>query len=511
MFQGINEYNVEYIQCVPQDFTPAFAIKMATNKNIMIRIKPLVKEIFLDERCASVLGGILNDDELENYKIAYSFVHSCEENKENYELFAELWEKEFPMLIDEITRIILTEIAAVNIADLMHSLSIRVEENTVRYQDIFCIFGWLVNAGMKLCFDEDAAVKELFGSYLSLFARDCNLDEAFSQFFKIKNTRIQRKTLIRRFASGEEKYNNKIKECQLDKKLLPSYDFMYKLDDIFTQAAAHGGLNPYNLPPKRVLGPEQLNEWDGETYKYYHIDDRLKLTEYEASLLNYIEDIMEVFQEKLLDTTINAIRKYAIPINANDAEVNDVKTNDDVPSAELIEEIKQLKEKNHNLKAIMAEKDERFAAVDSRLKGSISQINELEKKNRELEKLLYQALFNKNTEQTTELSEFAKKRLYESVGVIVGGHSTPTTKLLQYMPRWTVIENDNLVRNNWAAFKNAELVVVQTNYMPHGIYYQAMDMIEDKSKLIFTFNNNVDLILNKIIEKLDELDGMKSA
>ena len=101
-----------------------------------------------------------------------------------------------------------------------------------------------------------------------------------------------------------------------------------------------------------------------------------------------------------------------------------------------------------------------------------------------------------------ELTEEIMKTLYDTKGVIVGGHRNLINKLLKYLPQWTVIEVDRGVKNNWGALRAATLIIMNTEYISHGLYNQAMGNINEKKNIIFNRKNNIEKILREIYIKV---------
>lgn len=143
------------------------------------------------------------------------------------------------------------------------------------------------------------------------------------------------------------------------------------------------------------------------------------------------------------------------------------------------------------------------------------EIKKLERENRRLNQQLENEKLNKNEliglreymfSQEIEQNEEKNMpidydKLNEYKCTVFGGHSSWQLRLKEKINQWNYVSVDTL-NFDTNLVGNVDYIIVNVNYMSHGMYYKIIENIKEQ-KIIYVNNNNIDICLHDISQNLD--------
>ena len=469
-----------------KDFLPIFAIKMATNQRAVDELSVINVEqsAKLPMVSKSVLNGILSNEMLEYYKRAYAFLYQAQFHEDYREIARNMWDCCFSDILQHAK-----EIAAATNEFRLDNLYHLMCDNS--FLDSLCVCGVLSSTTSITC--SEMIRTDIFGAYLELFTNDCNIDTEFSQFLDIPNSVLYRKYLLFKLNLDEHEYGSSKKKIKNDANGI-SFDVNYRLEDTLLKSLIKNGFNPYSIK-------HRIKEVD---YSPPTISRHLSV--YDKLVFDKKQEAVIVKTEELLFYLMDELRNVC-PIQYIPIEQIQIPDKKEPEESEQIKEIQELTEQLNNLKR----KNDLLMQKVSKQENTIRVLREEVQKECQLKvvamnekKALEDLVCSIHSDENAQpiLDTNVINLLYQSKGVIIGGHQHFVNKLKPYLPLWTIIDTNNAAKGNWSAIKEAQVVVIQTQYLAHNTYYQAMNLIENKDKVIFTKQNNVFFVLKDIYLKL---------
>lgn len=490
----MNEKNFR-LNATLESLFPVLAIRMATRVESARNFLSKTENVVHEEHCCepadplycSKMAGDFTDAELEQYRQVYSVLKgSLNDDRKKREVLC-AWKKENPEIEREMQEMKMVEYnKVINLGIYFSS-----KRGKIYAADALCAIALLLEEGFS--FESTLFTTILFyGGFLEKFSRDCDVDSDLHQLFAIPNSVILRKHLLSEMKIKQTIFSDKTKE--IENSL--SFGMEYMLEDIFIQTSIENGYNPNIFKRQQPDRGNKLNT-DSEMKRRCSIKDRFNLSKEENTILNKVKFLLDIF----------ALQSKTIAQPKQKEEVSE-KPDEPVLELELLndEMERKVSELRRRVKILECEsriKQNEVNKVKKALEEQRKYCYELEEEKRILEKALFD-LIDEPVESSYdfEITEEALNELWNSKGVIVGGHRNLINKLLSYLPQWTVIEVERGVKNDWNTLKGASLIIINTEYISHGIYNQAMRSIKDKSSIIFNRQNNVVKILQKVYEKI---------
>lgn len=473
-----------------KDFMPIFAIKMATNQHAMMELlkHKINGEFTPNALYKSVLNGLMDNKMLSNYKIAYTFLYQAQFDEEMKRIVTDIWNMAFKNLINESIKIQRkirqSQKRELDLAEFGELYENHYSANLI---DILCICGCISSTIEIKC--NNLIKVSIFGSYFELFANDCDIDKEFSRFFDIPNTVLYRKYLISKLYIDEENYKQSHYKKENDANGI-RFDIHYFMEDKFLKTMVRLGINPYYFKNKIKEPTFPILEED----RMHSIQDRLIINQQEKSIALKSVALLQKLLISFLKMNEAERHPVALPVQEREKEKK--------PIENTQFNYEEIKRKNDMLIQRSHEQEQTIKILQEKLKKE----SELKENALREVSVLEHLIYDMNYEEAADvvLDETVINKLRESKGVIIGGHQHYLNKLKQYLPLWTIIDTNNVSKGNWAAIKEAEVVLIQTRYLSHNVYYLTMNTIEDKSKVIFNKRNNIMYILNEVYRKLAE-------
>lgn len=184
-------------------------------------------------------------------------------------------------------------------------------------------------------------------------------------------------------------------------------------------------------------------------------------------------------------------------------------------------EMGALKKEVNQLKSEVSTLEERSKQLtqseSARNMALLQKNNQLQKEINQLNELLIQT--RSNTKEIVALREYvfnlSKETLYESLdtandadlsvlgsvkGMIVGGHDNWQNKIKEYIPSWKMIKA-GVNTLDIEVVQNCDVVIFNTGYLNHSLYYKIIDMIRNKKiRIGYVSNTNIQKTLNELID-----------
>lgn len=242
-----------------------------------------------------------------------------------------------------------------------------------------------------------------------------------------------------------------------------------------------------------------------------------------------VEDILisySVFEPKLANGEIMDINDYMVfashlklMMKSYNSAVNLYhKTNQET----LFDELKIKEEKLHQISESLQEKEYKLEQLKQEMVKTVSSISEecetLKLQNKklliEIEQLkkgkseldaLREFMFSQQTEDEQDLLnvETDSSCLSEINAIVIGGHPNWQNKMKELLPtNWTFISGDK--RKIDKKLLEKDLIIFNTNYLNHPLYYFVMDNIENR-KICYVTKVDCNACLNEIIKATEKM------
>lgn len=484
--------NMYQLKCTLDEFFPVLAIKMAEKENAT---RSFINETFNitqehydvfenDPLFKSMLSGVFTDNELERYRKIYRILKGAVTDQKQRRKVFNAWKNANPEIIQEITE--MQKIENKRVIDLGVYFCMRNE--SLYAINSLCAIALMLDEGYS--FEANLFMTVLFyGEFFANYAKDCDVDTDIPQFFSIPNSIVLRKHLLNEMRIKQAAY--------ADTSSPIPFEMEYMMEDIFIKIAINYGINPNIIRSGKCCHDEFNMISDDPIKKRYSVRDRCSLTQEEDAILDKIKTLLPL----LLQQNNTSMQPYSAEMKQPE-EIEGASAILESSEDETIEIYHEQTKRIQSLLKELKSKDLELKKVKKVLEEKEQQCKDLMLEKTVLHKTILDMFDSTEDCLEYELTEEIMKTLYDTKGVIVGGHRNLINKLLKYLPQWTVIEVDRGVKNNWGALRAATLIIMNTEYISHGLYNQAMGNINEKKNIIFNRKNNIEKILREIYIKV---------
>lgn len=182
-------------------------------------------------------------------------------------------------------------------------------------------------------------------------------------------------------------------------------------------------------------------------------------------------------------------------------------------------ELGNIKRELENCKSLLnSEKEKNSFLIQQQKKSAQSLIEENEKLRRENQRMKAEIEKMQNdSKEVIALREYVFKennsieiedngidldlsKLNNLKGVIIGGHPNWQNKMKEKLPNWTFIDA-NVSRINSSLLKDKNIVIINTVYLNHALYYGVMNYIRNEDcALGYVSSTNVELSIKEVYE-----------
>ena len=265
----------------------------------------------------------------------------------------------------------------------------------------------------------------------------------------------------------------------LDRKLLP-FDFICELENI-DLVSITSSVKMTESDIKNIISVFlNYNKYDSVVDVDYK-----ELYKFVVNSMNFMYLAREYKNSKKFFFK-NLQEELKFSVDENNRKLSELEKN----NLSLKEELKKLKNENELLKN---ENNSLTNEID-KFKNSNTRLELIELRNK---------LFENNKDNFIENLDEIDINLNDYKGAVFGGHPNWISKMKNELKNWIFISSD-ILNFDIKILNDVEYVFVNTNYVSHGMYYKIIENLNQRNKLKYINNTNVDLCIKEIKSRINK-------